>query len=186
MDELFIDVSEVLGLKEEEQRISDIIFAKLSKIADNWIDEKGDGILVVIGNFYSGIIHNMDYISNGNIITEDDKIWVNDENAEEKLKQYSTEPNDGAILVHLNGKVIAAGVNLIMDDKQKLKAAREANPPNGGMRHIAGIYTSMRDDVLSVIIMSGETGKVTLWKNGDRVKIYDPVKEKNGDKNERT
>ena len=179
MDDLFIDVSEVLGLKEEEQHISKIIFSKLSKIADEWIDDKGDGILIVVGNFYSGIIHNVDFISGTNLITEDDKIWIHNEDSGVKIKSFSTEPNDGAILVHLNGKVIAAGINLILDDRQKLKAARGANPTNGGMRHIAGIYTSMREDVLSVIIMSGETGKVTLWKNGERIKIYDPIKEKN-------
>jgi len=68
-----------------------------------------------------------------------------------------------------------------MDNKQKIKTARENIPDNGGMRHMAGVYTSMRDDILAVFIMSGETGKVSVWEHGEKVKSYDPLKDKERD-----
>lgn len=175
MDErIFIDVTSVLGLKEEEQRVDELLFDILSKFSDDWKKGQSDGALVVLGNFFSGVINNMDFINSDNHITDEDKIWITDADIVDQFKRLTTEPMDGAIVVHLNGKVIAAGVNLILNDLKLLKQARELNCPGGGMRHIAGIYTSMREDVLSVFIVSGETGRLTLWKKGEKFKQYDP------------
>jgi len=181
---LSIDISNQLGLKDNETELDRITLEVLMSIADDQEKHnRSEGILIVMGNFFKGNVDGMDFI-NDNLIAEDDKIFITDKNIKKKLIKMTSEPNDGALLLNINGKIVAAGVNLLMNDREMLKKAKESNISGGGMRHIAGIYSSMRPDILSVYIYSGETHRVGLWKYGDRVgKYYDPRDKNKENKN---
>jgi len=44
----------------------------------------------------------------------------------------------------------------------------------GNAKHNAAIYASSLDEVMATIVISEETSKVTLFKDGKFVKSYDP------------
>jgi len=47
----------------------------------------------------------------------------------------------------------------------------------GNAKHNAAIYASSLDEVMAVVVVSEETSKVTLFKDGKFIKSFDPITE---------
>lgn len=83
------------------------------------------------------------------------------------------EERDGAILIDLSGiafrsRVMVEGVRThrVFDKVERLQ--------KGSARHNAAIYASSLDEVMMSIVISEETGEVTLFRDGRFIESYDP------------
>lgn len=77
---------------------------------------------------------------------------------------------DGAIVVSVDGNIVRQMVRL----KDLTEAEREAAGVESldyadwmGARHMSAVDTSVRDEVVMAITLSEETGRVTLFRDGD-------------------
>ncbi len=87
------------------------------------------------------------------------------------IKQFSSTPYDGAIIVDKFGQIIGAGIYLIID-KPTLEI-----PDGCGTRHKAAASFSLRNDVNSVLTISEETNIVRIWKDGQILSAFRGTKE---------
>jgi len=83
------------------------------------------------------------------------------------------DERDGAVLINLKGvafmsRMMVEGVRThkVYDKVESLL--------EGNAKHNAAIYASSLDEVMATIVISEETSKVTLFKDGKFVKSYDP------------
>lgn len=83
------------------------------------------------------------------------------------------EERDGALLIDLNGvafrsRIMVEGVRThrVFDKVERLQ--------KGSARHNAAIYASSLDEVMVSIVVSEETGEVTLFRDGRFIESYNP------------
>lgn len=83
------------------------------------------------------------------------------------------EERDGALLVDLCG-VIYRTRQMIEGVRSYKVYSKVERLMNGGARHNAAIYASSLDEVLLSIVVSEETNRVTVFRDGRYVESYDP------------
>jgi len=101
-----------------------------------------------------------------------EKIEVTDDDG----KVIAHLERDGALLIHLKGLafrscMMVEGVRThrVYEKVESLK--------EGNAKHNAAIYASSLDEVMAVVVVSEETSKVTLFKDGKFIKSFDPITE---------
>ncbi|MFQ6043206.1 MAG: hypothetical protein ACE5PV_20335, partial [Candidatus Poribacteria bacterium] len=82
------------------------------------------------------------------------------------------DERDGALLVNLKG--VAFMSRMMVEGVRTHKVYDKVEPLlEGNAKHNAAIYASSLDEVMAVIVISEETSKVTLFRDGKFVKSYD-------------
>ncbi len=86
------------------------------------------------------------------------------------------DERDGAFLINLNG--LASRSCIMVEGVRTHKVYDEVEPLlEGNAKHNAAIYASSLNEVMAAIVISEETSKVTLFRDGAFAKSYDPYTE---------
>jgi len=87
-------------------------------------------------------------------------------------KVIGYDERDGALLVNLKG--VAFMSRMMVEGVRTHKVYDKVEPLlEGNAKHNAALYASSLDEVMAVIVISEETSKVTLFRDGKFVKSYD-------------
>ena len=119
------------------------------------------GAIVVFGDFLKG-----DCVVDGIVQMKpkdnpiDELLTVDISDSVDFMIRFSSTPYDGAIVVDKSGQFIGAGVYLVVENPT-------VEIPDGcGTRHKAAASFSLRDEVVSVLTISEETGIMRRWADG--------------------
>jgi len=83
------------------------------------------------------------------------------------------EDRDGSMLIDLKG--LAFRSRLMVEGVRTHKVYNKVEGlTKGSTKHNAAIYASSLDEVMVAVIISEETGEVTMFRNGKFIKSYDP------------
>ena len=98
-----------------------------------------------------------------------EKIEVTDEEG----KIIAHLERDGSLLINLRG--LAFRSCLMVEGVRTHKVYNKVEPlKEGNAKHNAALYASSLDEVMAVVVVSEETSKVTLFRDGKFIKSYDP------------
>jgi hypothetical protein len=87
-------------------------------------------------------------------------------------KVIGYDERDGALLVNLKG--VAFMSRIMVEGVRTHKVYDKVEPLlEGNAKHNAALYASSLDEVMAVIVISEETSKVTIFRDGKFVKSYD-------------
>jgi len=83
------------------------------------------------------------------------------------------DERDGALLINLKG--VAFMSRMMVEGVRTHKVYDKVEPLlQGNAKHNAAIYASSLDEVMAVFVISEETSRITLFRDGEFVKSYDP------------
>lgn len=140
--------------------IEENIFSALVKVARDVTMDKTSamGAIVVFGDFYKDCSVLIQMKPKKNPI--ENPVEVGSESGIKIIKKYSRSPYDGAVVIDKTGKIISAGIYLVVRDPT-------IDIPDGcGTRHKAAASFSLHNETISVLTLSEETNTVRLWRNG--------------------
>lgn len=149
---------------------------KLHLMGEHMITEEKLGAIVVFGDFLKD-----DCVVDGIVQMKpkenpvDEFLTIDSAGSVRFMVKFSSAPYDGAIIVDRSGQIIGAGVYLVVENPT-------IEIPDGcGTRHKAAASFSLRDDVISVLTISEETGIMRRWTNGVSQEINKNPEEMNGE-----
>ena len=146
----------------DEQNLVDDNFSVFHEGQEEHLEEDGYEGIDNLPNIFSPKIENVfDYMG--------EKIEVTDEEG----KIIAHLERDGTLLINLKG--LAFKSCMMVEGVRTHKVYDSVEPlKEGNAKHNAAIYASSLDEVMAVVVVSEETSKVTLFKDGRFIKSYDP------------
>lgn len=181
-----IDFSMQFSLAKNNERVERCIFESLQDIAKEVVSgtQKPLGAIIVLGDFekFGPKIEGMVQMKPKQNPVESLKVF-DVQHGPAYIREFSSSPFDGAIVVDKTGQIIGAGVYLVVSDPTL------DTPEDCGTRHKAAASFSRRNDVISVLTLSEETNTVRIWQNGKIKEVFrvsDTMTEEKEDKTSKT
>ncbi len=164
-----INYKEQYQLSPRLKKLEAIVIGAVKSIADKRKDnnmEPNDGILVVFGDFYPSCPIATEF-EGGNSL-KGTYMTVENDDFPGTLEMCITDDIDGAVIVDRTGQVLGTGAYIKVEDSSFSSSVN-------GTRHLAAISCTTYDEVMFTVALSKSTNKVSVYKDGERVELYDPT-----------
>jgi len=201
MKELGIDVEKFEQLWADREDLIELYIDKLYSLAKHFTQKskemkKNRGLFVILvdernlvddsfsvfhegqgehleDDFYKGI-DNLPNIFSPQIEDVLDYMGEKIEVTDDDGKVIAHLERDGALLIHLRG--LAFRSCMMVEGVRTHKVYDKVEPlKEGNAKHNAAIYASSLDEVMAVVVVSEETSKVTLFRDGKFMKSFNPI-----------